>query len=85
MPEDLTGPHRLRRDRAEVMRDEFIWRQRIIEVLKDGPMTLPELAAALGQPSDEVTIWVMGMRRYGLIEERPKSRAEDYFPYELKH
>ena len=85
MPEDLTGKPRLLRDRAEVMRDELFWRQRIIAVMQDGPKTLPEIAAALGQPNDEVTIWVMGMRRYGLIEELPKSRADDYFPYELKH
>jgi hypothetical protein len=74
-----TGPH----NRAEIMRDEMLWRDRIREVLAGGPRTIPAIAEALGRADWEVTLWVMGMRRFGLIEEQPKGRADDYYSYRL--
>lgn len=71
------------RNRAEVMRDEMLWRDRIREILADGPRTIPEIAEALGHPDWEVTLWLMAMRRSGLIEEQPKGRMDDYYPYGL--
>lgn len=71
------------RDLREILRDEFVQRDRIAGVLKEGPKTLPELATAIGEPVYEVTLWVMGMRRYGRVHELPKGREEDYFRYEL--
>ena len=70
---------------AEVMRDEMVMRDRILAQLREGPKTIPELAEALGFPPREVTLWVMGMRRYGAIEELPKPKADDYFRYGLPH
>ena len=70
-----------RRDVAEVMRDEMLMHERIRGLLAEKPKTIPELAEALGAPSWEVTLWVMGMLRYGLVKEMPKSRADDYYPY----
>jgi hypothetical protein len=29
-------------------------------------------------------MWVMGMRRYGIIVEMPKERADDYYQYRLR-
>jgi predicted Rossmann fold nucleotide-binding protein DprA/Smf involved in DNA uptake len=71
------------RDPAEVMRDEMYLRDKITSLLQQGPKTIPEIAAELGYPSHEVMIWVMGMRRYGLITEMPKDRADDYYRYRL--
>lgn len=68
---------------AEVLRDEMVARDRIARVLRDGPRTIPEIAQALAAPSWEVTHWVMAMRRYGVLEELPKPKAEDYFQYRL--
>ncbi len=34
-----------------------------------GPLTVPEIAAAIGSPTHEVLFWVMGMRRYGTVVE----------------
>lgn len=67
----------------EVMRDEMIERDRIQDVLRSGPKTLPEIAEALHRPTYEVTQWLMAMRRYGRIRDLPKERADDYFRYEL--
>jgi hypothetical protein len=71
------------RDLAEVLRDELVMRGWIAGILKDNPMTIPEVAQALSQPSREVTLWMMAMRRYGLITELPKARADDYYQYKL--
>lgn len=73
-----------KRDLAEVLRDEMYLRDRIIDILQKEPKTIPEIAAELGYPSHEVLMWVMGMRRYGTIVEMPKSRADDYYHYQLR-
>jgi len=72
------------RNRAEVMRDEMIMRQPILALLQEEPRTIPELAEALGRPSNEVLLWLMGMWRYGLVEELPKPRTDDYFRYKAR-
>ncbi len=72
------------RNPAEVLRDEMIMRDRIIGLLREGPKTIPDLAAAMGHPPHEVTKWVMAMRRYGTIAEMPKGRADDYYTYTLR-
>ena len=71
------------RNLREVLRDEMVERDRIAKSLRAGPMTHPEIATALGAPVAEVTLWVMGMRRYGRVRELPKARADDYYRYEL--
>ena len=68
---------------GEVLRDEWIMKDRIAAALADGPKTIPEIAALLGAPSPEVTQWVMAMRRFGKLEEMPKPKADDYFQYKL--
>jgi len=69
------------RDLGEVLRDEMFLRERIVFLLREEPRTIPEIAEALSCPVREVTLWVMGMLRYGSIEELPKPRTEDYFRY----
>ena len=71
------------RDLREIMRDEMVQRDRIVAVLRDGPKTLPEIAEAIDEPVYEVTIWVMGMRRYGRIVALPMGRADDYYLFGL--
>jgi predicted Rossmann fold nucleotide-binding protein DprA/Smf involved in DNA uptake len=71
-------------DIAEVMRDEMYIRDEITALLRKGPKTVPEIAAELGYPSHEVMMWVMGMRRHGIIVEMPKERANDYYQYRLR-
>jgi predicted transcriptional regulator len=75
---------KVNRDLAEVLRDEMYMRDKIIGLLQKGPKTIPEIATELGCPSHEVMMWVMGMRRYGIITEMPKERADDYYQYRLR-
>ena len=70
------------RDVREIVREEHVMRARILEVLGAGPLTIPELAAAIGCPTHEVVLWVMGMRRYGHVREIKGATDEGYFRYE---
>ena len=72
------------REVREIVREEPVMRGRILEALRDGPQTVPEIAAAIGYPTHEVLFWVMGMRRYGWLRE-VKGPAEDgYFRYQAE-
>lgn len=71
------------RNPKEVLRDEMVERDRIRGALRSGPKTIPELAGELGALPSDVTKWLMGMRRYGLVRDVPKGRADDYSRYEL--
>jgi hypothetical protein len=70
-----------KREVREVVREEPIMRTRILELLADGPLTVPELAAAMDRPTHEVLVWVMGMRRYGRVREVGGATPEGYFRY----
>ena len=56
-------------------------RSRILEVLADGPHTVPEIAEAVGRPTHEAMYWVMGMRRYGYVREGKEAAVDGYFRY----
>ena len=53
----------------------------ILAVLADGPRTVPEIADALGRPSEEVMYWVMGMRRYAKLVELREPTDDGFFQY----
>jgi len=72
----------LNRDPREVIREEPVMRPRILAALDDGPLTVPQIAEAIGAPSHETVFWVMGMRRYGWLAEIKGSDADGYFQYE---
>lgn len=65
----------------EIMREEQWMRRRILDQLADGPLTVPEIAAALGRPTHEVVFWVMGLRKYGHLIEVKGSEDDGYFRY----
>jgi predicted Rossmann fold nucleotide-binding protein DprA/Smf involved in DNA uptake len=70
------------RDPREVVREEQWMTPRILEALADGPLTVPEIATAIGCPADETIVWVMGMRRYGHLRELKGPTDDGYFRYE---
>lgn len=72
------------REMREVARDEMAMHGRILDALRDGPRTVPEIAAAIGAPPDEVVVWVMGMRRYGWLREVKGSDGDGYFRYQAE-
>jgi len=70
------------RDPREVIREEPVMRPRILAALASGPLTVPEIAEAIGAPTHETVFWIMGMRRYGWVAEIKGSDADGYFQYE---
>ena len=71
------------RDMLDIAQDEMIMRDRIADILEQGPKTIPEISQTLGYPSREVTVWLFGMRRYGMVEEIGRADVDGYFQYEL--
>ena len=69
------------RDPREIVREEPLMHRPILDALADGPLTVPELAEAVGRPADEVLYWVMGMRRYEQVVEAGQADADGYFRY----
>jgi predicted Rossmann fold nucleotide-binding protein DprA/Smf involved in DNA uptake len=67
----------------EVIRDEQSMKAPILRALADGPRTIPQIAEAVGKPSREVTMWVMGLRKYGWVAEIKEVDDDGYFPYAL--
>jgi predicted Rossmann fold nucleotide-binding protein DprA/Smf involved in DNA uptake len=70
------------RDVREIIRDEHVMRARILEALADGPLTVPQIAAAVGKPTHEVVFWVMGLRKYGWVAEIKEVDDDGYFQYQ---
>jgi len=70
------------RELREIVREEPVMRPQILALLREGPRTVPEIAAAIGCPTHEVVFWVMGMRRYGYLREVKGPTDEGYFRYE---
>lgn len=70
------------REVREVIREEGLVRDKILNVLAPEPLTIPEIAQALGYPAHEVMIWVMGLRRYGQVAETELT-DEGYYKYGL--
>ncbi len=73
----------IKRDLVEVMRDERVIRDSIINLLRNGPRTVIEIAETLKHPPHEVMIWVATMWRYGAIVETGKPDEEGYYKYQL--
>ncbi len=72
------------REIREVVREEMVMHVRILEALREGPRTVPEIAEAIGAPTREVVVWVMGMRRYGWLSEIKGSEGDGYFRYQAE-
>jgi hypothetical protein len=70
------------RELREIVREEPMMRAQILGILRGGPRTVPEIAAAIECPTHEVVFWVMGMRRYGYLREVKGATDEGYFRYE---
>jgi len=69
------------REPREVIREEPLMHAPILEAVADGPLTVPQIAARVKAPTQEVVYWVMGMRRFGLLVESKEADDDGYFSY----
>ena len=74
----------VKREMREVVREEMAMHGPILDALKEGPRTVPEIAQAIGHPTHEVVVWLMGMRRYGWLSEVKGSADDGYFRYQAE-
>ena len=58
-------------------------RKQMTQALRDGPKTIPEIAAATGVPGHEVVWQVMAMKKYGKVVEGEE--RDGYYQYALKN
>ena len=52
-----------------VLKEQKALRKQLCQPMREGPKTVPELAAATGLPAAEVLWHLMAMKKYDLIEE----------------
>lgn len=72
----------MNRDIREVIREEPLMRGRLVDLLlRDGPLTVPEIAHRAGLPEDEVVVWIMGLRKYGYVAAEKAATGDDYHRY----
>jgi hypothetical protein len=79
----MTTANKSPRSMLEIAQNEYIMRDRIADVLRDGPKTIPEIVEIMKYPSNEITAWIFGMRRYKMVEEVGRADLDGYFKYEL--
>ena len=56
----------------------------IRQALEEGPLTIPELSEKLEVPRDEVTYYLMSLRKYGIVTAGEQDDMDEYFNYQLK-
>lgn len=66
---------------VERNRQQIAVRRKLVEALRAGPKTVPELAQATGLPRHHVFWHLMAMRKYGTVSEG--AEREEYFLYAL--
>jgi len=70
--------------KRETARQEFAARARVLDLLREkGPLTVPEVAAALGIAPRDATWWLMGYARYGKVKASEKADDDGYYRYAL--
>lgn len=56
----------------------------ILNALKGGDKTVPQLAEELNMPMDEVVFQLMSMLKYGFVETGEIDDDDEYFYYRIK-
>lgn len=58
-------------------------RKAILNALKEGPKTIPQIAEISGLPSESVTYHLMTLRKFGQVETGEPDDMDEYFYYQL--
>jgi predicted transcriptional regulator len=80
----LREQHREGVKEAQALLKEQQTRRKVLQqTLRSGPQTIPQLAAAIGFPAQDVLWHITAMKKYGLIEEKGMDEDETYYLYGL--
>jgi predicted transcriptional regulator len=67
----------------ELLKSQQADRKKLVQAMKVGPSSVPQLASATGIPTHEVLWHVAAMKKYGLVEEAGMDDAGEYYLYSL--
>ena len=56
----------------------------ILNALKEGEMTIPQLAEILNMPKHEVMYYLMSLLKFGFVETGSMDDDDEYFYYKIK-
>jgi predicted transcriptional regulator len=73
----------VKKELLDKVKEDTKIRTAILNAMKDGPKTIPEISKLTGLPTPLVTWWVMSLRKYGAVVEEGEP-SEDYYKYKLK-
>ena len=73
----------LKGELRQIARQEYTMRRRILDILRSGPKTIPEVAAGAGITPHEATWWLMGYVRYGFVAATEEVSDEGYYKYRI--
>ena len=57
----------------------------LLNALKEGDKTVPQLAVALSLPKDEVMFQLMTLLKYGFVETGEIDDMDEYYTYKIKN
>jgi predicted Rossmann fold nucleotide-binding protein DprA/Smf involved in DNA uptake len=67
----------------ELLKSQQTDRKKLLQAMKAGPSSVPQLTSATGIPTHEVLWHVAAMKKYGLVEEAGMDDADEYYLYRL--
>jgi predicted transcriptional regulator len=77
----LRGQHAATVERTQaLLKEQKRVQQEICKAIREKPMTVPEVAEAIGMPANEVLWYMASFKKYGLIVE--KGMCADYPLYQ---
>ena len=59
-------------------------KKQLLNALKEGDKTVPQLAEELNLPKDEVMFQLMSLLKYGFVETGEIDDLDEYFNYKIK-
>ena len=80
----LKEKHPVPREVTEQLKYFTRIKKSILNALKEGDKTIPQLAEILAIPKDEVVFQLMSLLKYGFVETGEIDDMDEYFYYKIK-
>jgi predicted transcriptional regulator len=74
----------VKKELLDKVREDNKIKNAILNAMKDGPKTIPEISRLTGLPTPMVTWWLMTLRKYGAVVEVGEVGEDFYYKYKLK-
>ena len=80
----LKEKHPVPREVTEQLKYFTRTKKSILNALKEGDKTIPQLAKELNMPTNEVVFQLMSLLKYGFVETGEIDDMDEYFYYKIK-